>query len=157
VFRTARACLRIIALLALTSGFAKGAADPQPRSVIVNVYDRHGSAISDLSTEDFHVFLGGKPVAVLDAHYSTRPRRIVILMDMSVSMTAEDAEWNIAREAVLAVLAQTPKDVPIAMATFAEDIRNEIHFFSKPRVHLRVAERPGQEACPQVPKEERSL
>ena len=89
------------------------------RPIVVNVFDMHGRVISNLTKENFRVRLNGKPAAVLDARYSVAPRRIVILLDMSGSMTGEKrtAKWSVAQEAVRELLAQTPDGVPIAMLT----------------------------------------
>jgi len=68
------------------------------RSIVVNVFDMHGRIISNLTKENFRVLLNGKPVALLDARYSVAPRRIVILLDKSGSMTGEThtAKWSVA-------------------------------------------------------------
>jgi hypothetical protein len=114
-----------IAVLAifLPSGFSQQSLNvpSEKRSVLVNVIDAHGNAIRDLTKENFHVRVNGKPVVVLDARYSLAPRRIVLLLDMSVSMTVdtESGQWRIAREAADDLLAETPAEVPIAMLTFS--------------------------------------
>ena len=132
MFCTSRAYLPIIMLSAFASlGVAKDISDPTPgpSSVIVNVFDEHGISIRDLTKDNFRVRLNGKPVAVLHARYTTAPRRIVVLLDISSSMTEHgEAKWNIAREAVKDLLTQTPKAVPIAMLTFADGVRDVFNF-----------------------------
>lgn len=132
MLRTVIACLPIIVLAALTpAGVAKDVADsqPVPRSIILNVFDAHGIDIRDLTKGNFRVRLNGKPVSVVDARYGTAPRRIVVLLDMSASMTEhDDAKWKLAREAVNDLLAQAPKAVPIGMVTFTQRTWNEFNF-----------------------------
>jgi hypothetical protein len=100
------------------------------RSVVVNVFDIHGKAIRDLTKDNFRVLLNGKPTAVLDAGYSFAPRRMVLLVDMSGSMTGDKTtgKWRIAREAVHDLVAETPSDMPIAMLTFAGKVREAFDF-----------------------------
>jgi von Willebrand factor type A domain len=120
---------------------------PGMGSIVVNVFDMHGRVISNLTKENFRVLLNGKPVALLDAKYSVAPRRIVILLDMSGSMTGETrtAKWSVAREAVRELLAQTPDDVPIAMLTFARDVRDVFDFSnSRPNITKWLEEGPAR-------------
>ncbi len=121
------------AILGLTvfasAGLAQQTAStPETRSVIVNVLDRHGVPIRDLTKDNFVARVNGKPVEVLDAQYSVAPRRIVVLLDMSGSMATEKAKWQIGCNAVGGLLSQTPSDVPIAMLTFAGKVRDTVDF-----------------------------
>jgi hypothetical protein len=59
----------------------------ETRSVVVNVIDRHGDFVHDLIKDDFLGLADGKPAAVSDARYSATRRRILVLLDMSPSMT----------------------------------------------------------------------
>jgi len=99
-------------------------------SVVVNVFDTRGNAIRNLTKENFRVRLNGKPVAVVDAQYNLAPRRIVVLLDMSGSMTGEEGpeKWQIARDAVDDLLVQAPGNVPIAMLTFADNVHDVFDF-----------------------------
>lgn len=128
MFRTPT-CLLFIMLS--VPGLAKDVAErpPGPSSIIVNVSDEHGTTIRDLTKDNFRVRLNGKTVAVRDARFTTEPRRIVILLDISGSMTEpSEAKWNLALEAVKDVLTQTPKEEPIAMLTFAGGVRDVFDF-----------------------------
>jgi len=100
------------------------------RSVVVNVFDVHGKAVRDLTKENFRLLLNGKPTAVLDARYGFAPRRMVVLLDMSGSMTGEKAtgKWRIAREAVNDLLAESPSGMSIAMLSFAGKVREVFDF-----------------------------
>ena len=116
-------------------------------SVVVNVLDAHGNAVRDLTKENFRFRLNGKPVTVLDARYSLAPRRIVVLLDVSGSMTGEtgSGKWQIVREAVEDLLTQTPSDVSIAMLTFAGGVRDVFDFLDgKKAITKWLSEGPSQ-------------
>lgn len=96
-----------------SAGLAQQTANtPETRSVIVNVLDRQGTPVRNLTKDNFVAHLNGKPVEVLDAHYSVAPRRIVVLLDVSGSMSAPidlftnktisqgSFKWHVAREAL---------------------------------------------------------
>jgi hypothetical protein len=135
--------------LFLLSGFAQQALESQPstRPIVANVVDTKGNAVRDLTKQNFHVRVNGKPAVVLDARYSLAPRRIVVLLDMSGSMTGEktNGKWLIAREAVDDLLAETPGDVSIAMLTFSGKVR-DVFDFSQGRTAIAewMKEDPGQ-------------
>lgn len=119
--------------LVVSSSLAQQTANaPETRSVIVNVFDRQGSPIRDLTKDNFVARVNGKAVEVLDTHYSAAPRRIVVLLDVSASMTEGDdakaEKWPIAREALSDLLAQTPRGVPIAMLTFSNKVLDRFDF-----------------------------
>ena len=69
----------------LSSAFAQPSTTAN-RSLMVNVLDRSGNAVRDLTKENFQVKINKQPVVVLGAEYSLAPRRIVVLLDMSGSM-----------------------------------------------------------------------
>jgi hypothetical protein len=130
---TARLVLSIVILPAfLSSSFTQQYANlpPRGRSMVVNVLDAHGNAIRNLTKENFRVRLNGKPVAVINAQYSLAPRRIVVLLDISGSMTGEERmeKWQIARDAVDDMLVHTPRDGSIAMLTFASKVQDVFDF-----------------------------
>ncbi len=120
------AALPILSLCA----FAQTPASIPTRSILVNVLDRSGNAVRDLTKDNFLVTINKQPAAVLGAEYSLAPRRIVVLLDMSGSMGgSQDTEkWRIAREAVEDLFAQTPADVPIALLTFSDHVQDVFDF-----------------------------
>jgi hypothetical protein len=117
------------------------------RSMVVNVVDARGNAARDLTKESFRLRLNGKPAAVLDAQYSLAPHRVVVLLDISGSMTGEEAtkKWRVAREAARDLLAETPSDMPIALLTFSVTVR-DVFDFSQGRSAITkwLNEGPGQ-------------
>lgn len=120
------------ALLACAHLAPAQSASKQPASsLLVNVLDRNGNAVRNLTKDDFQVKVNGHTAALLDAHYSLAPRRIVVLLDMSGSMagvTEKNKKWRIAREAVEDFLTETPADVPVALVTFSSKVHDILDF-----------------------------
>lgn len=116
---------------------AQSAPPPSASSLLVNVLDRNGSAVRDLSKDNFRVRVNGRPVALFQASYSLAPRRIVVLLDMSASMAGEPdhKKWWIAREALEDLLAETPSDVSIALFTFSDHV-HDVFDFSQNRASM---------------------
>jgi len=118
----------------LTTAFSSPAQQitSQPvRSLLVNVLDRNGNAIRDLTKDNFRVKVNGHPASVLDASYSLSPGRIVVLLDMSESMAGEKGDkskWQIAKDAVTDLVTMTPTGVPIALVAFSDHVSTTIEF-----------------------------
>jgi hypothetical protein len=110
--------------------FAQPSPSAASRSIMVNVLDRNGNAVRDLTKDSFHFKINKQPAVVLDAHYDLAPRRIVALLDMSGSMgEARDTnKWRIAREAVEDLITQSPADAPIALLTFSDKVHDVFDF-----------------------------
>lgn len=106
--------------------------EPAP-SLLVNVIDRDGMAVRDLSKDSFQVRVNGHLAVPLDTSYSQSPRRIVVLLDMSGSMAGgvESKKWLIALEAFDDLLSDTPPDVQIAMLAFSDQVRDIFDFSQK--------------------------
>jgi hypothetical protein len=106
----------------------------EPRPVVVSVIDRHaGLPVRDLTKDDFRARNNGRPVTVVDAQFSTASRRILVLLDMSASMTERQSDkWAFVREAVGDLLRQAPADVRIGMLTFSKS-SHEVFDFSQSR------------------------
>lgn len=125
-------------------------APKQPASLLlVNVLDRNGNALRDLTKDNFRVKVNGRPTALLAAYYGLAPRRIVVLLDMSGSMTGvkDDNKWRIAREAVDVLLAETRVDVPVALLTFSSEVRNRFDFSQgRPSVAAFLKQGPSQQS-----------
>ena len=119
-------------ILLVTYGFfaaAQKAPIQSTRSLIVNVLDRNGNAVRDLTKNSFRVKVNGHPAAIVAASYDLSPRRIVVLLDMSGSMRGgaeQSKKWRIAREAVEEFLMETPADVQVALVTFSSKVHKVI-------------------------------
>jgi len=130
----AKVALRFAGLLLLTYGFlaaAQTAPNQSTRSLLVNVLDRNGNAVRDLTKDGFRAKVNGRAAALVEASYSLAPRRIVALLDMSGSMAGEtekNKKWQIAREAVEDLLLGTPADVKLALLTFSSHVHDVFDF-----------------------------
>lgn len=141
------------ALTALLSPAAaqQTASKDEPRSIVVNVIERNGRQIRDLTKDDFHVRNNGQPVAVVDARFSAAPRRVLVLLDMSASMTesrslAPTDKWEFVRAAVMDLLQQAPSETQIGMITFSKS-SHEAFVFSHSRgaIATWLNEGPGRQ------------
>jgi hypothetical protein len=129
VLLTCACALGFLASAVLAS--AQSAQNRTVSSLLVNVLDRDGNAIRDLTKDDFRVKVNGHPVPLLDLHYTVAPRRIVVLLDMSGSMkgvTEKSTKWNLARLVLDDLLAETASEVPIALFVFSSQVDNVFNF-----------------------------
>jgi hypothetical protein len=122
----------LIASLRVTSLFSAAQQSPsQPAPpLLVNVLDRNGNAVRDLTKDNFRVKVNNHPAAFLEASYSLAPRRIVVLLDISGSMAGGGGskKWQIAREAVTDLLTTSPNEVPIALLAFSDHVSTTFGF-----------------------------
>jgi len=131
---------------------AQAAQNQSTHSLLVNVLDRNGNAVRNLSKDSFRVKVNGHPAGVVAADYSLAPRRIVVLLDMSGSMAGEtehSKKWKIAREALEDLLAKTPADVRVALVTFSSRV-HDIFDFSQDRSSLTAWLKRGEAERPHV-------
>lgn len=93
-------------------------------SVIVNVTDIHGSPVRDLSTNNFRVKLDERPLSISSAKYELSPRRVVVVLDVSGSMTTRDNpnKWEVTRDVLQTFLSMTPRQVPVALLGFSDQV-----------------------------------
>ena len=129
--------------------------DPSPYSlsILANVIDRNGRPVRDLTKDQFQIKVDGRPVGHLEATYGVAPRRIVVLLDMSASMSGEIAtnKFEIAREAIKDLLEDPPDDVSIALVTFSNQV-HDVFDFSQSRNSMArwLEEGSGKQGSPQV-------
>lgn len=137
--RLSNICLLAAALFIAQASRAQSSQKGPPASLLVNVIDRKGNAVNDLSTDSFRVKVNGRSASLLEADYSLAPRRIAALLDMSGSMAGQggDKRWRIARDAAADLLADTPADVPIALLTFSDHV-HDVFDFSQGRNSMAV-------------------
>ncbi len=130
----AKVALMFASVLLLAYAFltaAQTAPTQSTRSLLVNVLDRNSNAVRDLTKDSFRAKVNGRPAAVVEASYSLAPRRIVVLLDMSGSMAGEtekNKKWQIAREALEDLIAETPADVKMALLTFSFQVHDVFDF-----------------------------
>ena len=126
--------LLVGSVLVVACGFLT-AAQPAPnqsaRSLLVNVLDRNGNPVRDLTKDSFRVKVNGHPTAIVEAKYVAAPRRVVVLLDTSNSMSGNNPgsnKWRIAREALEDLLKETPAEEQIALLTFSTKVNDVIGF-----------------------------
>lgn len=121
------------------------------RTVMANVIANTGNLVSGLKASSFRAQFRGQPVKILSADLDTQPRRIVLLLDASGSMTApEQGRWKIALSATKdAVEKLSPQD-SVALLVFGSKIDVNIDFGQTRQVILqRLSElEPGEKAIP---------
>lgn len=64
------------------------------REVPVSVEGRDGTPVTDLTAEDFHAEFQGKAVMITSAVFETAPRRVILALDASGSMTSLMPRWK---------------------------------------------------------------
>jgi hypothetical protein len=109
---------------------AESDASLKSSSLLANVIDTSGRPVRDLTKRNFQLKVDGCPATHLEATYSVAARRIVVLLDMSGSMSGQTdhTKWQIASEAVEDVLADTPDSVSVAMVTFSNQVHDVFDF-----------------------------
>jgi acyl-CoA synthetase (NDP forming) len=102
-------CKRMLSLHSLLSGIVlllwvvsnRPAQEPpcSQRTVLATVIDKPGNPVRGLSAANFRGEFRGHTVQIISATLDTRPRRIVLLVDASGSMTAADSrrKWDAAK------------------------------------------------------------
>jgi hypothetical protein len=97
------------------------------RTIPVNVYTKEGEAVTALAAANFKARLGGKSMEVRAVNYEAGPRRIVILIDVSGSMTDSGRlKWGLQFAEDL-ISSASPQD-SLALLTFSKEIEGSIAF-----------------------------
>ncbi len=129
--KTSHALASILLLACGLFTVAQSAPTQSTSTLLVNVLDRKGNAVRNLTKDNFRVKVNGHPAAVVAAGYGLAPRRIVVLLDMSGSMagaTEKNKKWQVAREAIEDLLTETPTDVRVALVTFSTQVHDVFDF-----------------------------
>ncbi|MBI2957014.1 MAG: VWA domain-containing protein [Acidobacteria bacterium] len=97
------------------------------RVIPVNVLDRDSNQVTGLTAADFRGKYRGHPVKILSATWDTRPRRIVLVLDVSESMVRwSPARWATARAAARDILSRAPAEYEVALILFAKKVADPI-------------------------------
>jgi uncharacterized protein with von Willebrand factor type A (vWA) domain len=114
----------VCALLSVPTLIGQNLPEALLRTVSVNVVGEGGVFLRGLNKENFRVTYRGKPANVLHLACTEGPRRVVILLDVSGSMsgqeTGESGKWQIARAAAWELVASLPRGSKAALITFAD-------------------------------------
>ena len=97
------------------------------RKIPVNVYANGGGAVTSLAAGDFKASINRKPILVTAASYDRGPLRIVILIDVSGSMTGTGRlKWSV--EFAQDLISAAPSQESLALLTFSNRIGATVAF-----------------------------
>jgi hypothetical protein len=130
------------------SGFCQSTSCEQ--SIPVDVRDRFGHFVFALQPASFEVRSHGRTLNVLSASVPTGPRRVVLLLDASGSVTGPNGLWSQAR-VVAEHVATSPAEIQLALVIFAGNVL-ETHDFSRPREEIIQRLQQTKDADSIVPK-----
>jgi hypothetical protein len=115
-------------LLLLTSHLLAQEQPQLRRSIAVNVLDREGTLVTGLTAANFRGEFRGQPIKILSATVDSSPRRIVLLLDASGSMTTEKGKWELAHRAVEDVVLFGRGNDAIALLLFTGKVNERVDF-----------------------------
>ena len=100
------------------------------RIVPVTVMDSAGRPILGFAPADFQAKFRGKPVKILSIIPDDRPRRVVILLDTSGSMSGEPRghKWEIARAIATHLVDAHLPNTSLALLFFSDQVHEQIGF-----------------------------
>jgi len=91
------------------------------RTVFATAIDREGGPLRGLTAKDFRARFRGKPVEVRSATLDLGPRRIVLVLDASGSMTSGEA-WDAATVLAQDLYRFAPWNISFALVIFASKV-----------------------------------
>jgi len=97
------------------------------RTIPVNVYTERGEAFTPPTAASFQASMGGKPVRVTSVTLDTGPRRVVILLDVSGSMTVA-GNLKCGLEFTHNLISLTRLEDSLALLTFNDRIKDVVDF-----------------------------
>jgi len=126
------------------------------RTIPVTAIDAHGNPVQELQASNLVGKLRGQPVEILSATLNTRPRRIMVVVDMSGTMLEPSAgKWPVTRTMLEDVGQAAPIPGQIGMEFFAENVFGAVSVSPNPEsVRMRVAWLQSAKAEDLVPKGE---
>ena len=130
--------LRRLLLLALALLLASVALDaraqvctpdaPLRRTLAVNVLDKQGNLVRGLTAADFRGEFRGHPVKILSLTRTTGSRRIVILLDVSGSMTGSQRKMKLGLTAAEDAAVYSSAETRLGLLIFAEKVVDKVDF-----------------------------
>ena len=118
--------LWLLLLLVLPIELQTLEAPQERRTMAVNVLGQNGRQVQNLSPANFRGKLGQKDVKIVSVTLDNQPRRIVILLDVSGSMTSSRSRWNLAYRAAWDIIALAPAESSLALLVFAETVEDTV-------------------------------
>ena len=115
--------LSLFILLCLVGGLRAQEPPCLQRTVVANVLTEAGQPVAGVPASSFRGTFRGKPVRVLSATRDVGPRRIVVLLDASGSMSSIlTTKWQLARRAARDIVTTAPKESQVALLVFADKV-----------------------------------
>jgi hypothetical protein len=120
--------LLLIEILILPAGLLAQNDACTNRTIAASVITQDGKPITDLSAADFRAELRGKPIPVSSATYDNGPRRVLILLDTSTSMTGRRRPWDATMLFTTQIVQAAPPSMSLSLATFSSSVDRKIGF-----------------------------
>ena len=90
------------------------------RTVTVSVMGSDGRPVHGLLAKDFRPSLRGNTVVAAHITEDMSAHRVVLLLDVSESVTGPPGEWNSVVTLAASLVQRLPSQMPLAIMTFAE-------------------------------------
>jgi hypothetical protein len=118
-------CYRIVGALAvllllLVGNLRAAAPSCQERVLPVTVKDGDGKLVEGLAARDFRAEVRGSPVSILSAEINSSPQRIVLLLDISESMSRHGGIRRLARAGVAHLIGHLGNRADYALIVFSD-------------------------------------
>lgn len=98
------------------------------RTIPVNVRDAQGTLVTGLDQGAYRGSLRGQQIVVRGATVETGPKRTLLLLDVSGSMTGSSRTWELVRLLTGDFATSGPKGNEVALVTFATGIQDTVAF-----------------------------
>jgi len=102
------------------------------RTIIATVVDREGNPLRGLTAANFRGEFRRHPVQIVSADLDTRPRRMVIVLDASGSMTKPVANWDAVQALAEDALRFAPSGSSMALVVFSTTVMHKTGLESGP-------------------------
>jgi len=132
MFRRAAIRLAIFLLCSGTEALLAQQTTCLERTIIATVVDREGNPVRGLTAANFRGEFRGHPVQILSANLDTRPRRMVIALDASGSMTTPKGEWDTIRALAGDAIRFAPSGSSVALLVFSTTVLDKTGLQSGP-------------------------
>jgi hypothetical protein len=92
----------------------------------VNVTNEKGVAVSGLTADNYQGSLHHKPIKIISVTQDDLPRRILVFLDASGSMTGDFREWQFAVSVANNLVASMPTGTTVGLFVFSSEIDRNI-------------------------------
>jgi hypothetical protein len=130
-----------LALLIFLACLPARAGDCSDASIWLSAFDKSGAVETGLKAEDLRFEVGGKPTQALSFSLDAHPRRILVMVDTSGSMSASPGEGKLGSVLTVAGVAAAalPPDTAALLLTFGDKLVPESDDFeTRQQVGQRV-------------------